>query len=103
MKFKPGQKVVCRKHVEWTSLNRVKWLLFWKKNIICVGPKFNEIVTCDGYNATNAQFPDRSFMFLKEYDFVKVDGQRGAYDDSYFEPLVEDEQLAEELKQIEVV
>jgi hypothetical protein len=92
MKFKKGQKLVCTNKGGWFATK--KFFRFWTKLINPIGPKFNEIVTLEAYNPANFQF-----MALREYELY-TDGLRHCYDEQFFEPLVSDETLEEELSKV---
>lgn len=98
-RFQKGQKVVCVGKGKWFLENPIIQRYFFgllKRTIRDAhGPSFNEIVTCDGYTNTGQS------IFLEEYSFC-IDGIRAGWLDKYFEPLVSDEVLEEELKSIGV-
>lgn len=94
MKFKSGQKVVCIATGKWTF--SCKKLSFWKalfaKFSHGFGPKFNEIVTVDGY-------ADPGYIYVKEYRLLEQEREY-SFAEYAFEPLISDEQLEHELESI---
>lgn len=94
MKFKSGQKVVCTAKGQWFKELNLSNISLWKRLQIlfkgnrCLGPVYNEVVTVDNIS----QNPGH--VSLVEYPGL------GQYDDRYFEPLVTNEVLEEELSEI---
>lgn len=86
MRFKPGQKVVCVEGDPWISNEADYGPKF--------GPQFNDIVTVHGYPP---QHP--GYVILSEYRYSHVSGREMAFSEHYFEPLIEDAILEEELNQ----
>lgn len=58
MRFKKGQQIVCIARKDWIFTNTI---------VPSTGPKFGEIVTCDGYNPR-----DGKYVFLREYNFIGI-------------------------------
>lgn len=88
-RFKPGQHVVC---IRPTAPYRNE------HGVTTYGPKFNEVVTVCCYSRS-----DITCVVLHEYSEIKmIDGQRTqfVFGEHYFEPLVDDEVLREELKDV---
>jgi hypothetical protein len=84
MNWKPGQKLVCTKRAPWSLVCG---------SGTCRQPVFNEIVTFleDGW--------DPEYIQLVEYS-CGLRGERVEWKAAYFQPLVSDAVLAEELSQI---
>ena len=80
MKFKVGQQVVCVAK-NWVADNGHPF----------VAPKNNEIVTCAGYRSSD-------YIFLQEYPYDSV-GQKQAFIETAFEPLMDISELEEVLNQ----
>lgn len=72
--FKPGQEVVCTSSVAWA---------------VGKGPKQNEVVT------VKSKGLDEYWSFVEYWD-----ADENYYKEVYFEPLVEDSVLSEELASI---
>lgn len=97
MRFKPGQKVVCTANgnnwyrsiqiEKMTFLERIKLMFKGNKS---VGPGFNDIVTVASVKQNENAIP------LVEWR-SEVYGQ---YQESCFEPLVEESHLKKELEEI---
>jgi hypothetical protein len=86
MKYKRGQQLVCVYKGTWKDIQTQQ---------VEPGPKFNEIVTCDGYNPFA-----REFLFLKEYQEGNYDGRPQAFYEECFAPLISDKVLENELNKI---
>lgn len=83
IRFSHGQEIVC--------VLKTGWMDQATQDDVS-GPKYNEVVTCDGYNVENA-----AYLMLKEYVWDN-EGNRSYFPGQYFEPLINTEQLLEELE-----
>lgn len=94
MKFKSGQKIICVVNAKWHFT--CKTLSFWQSLFIRFrhgwGPKFNEVVTVDGYRGNG-------YIYIKEYR-LNQDGGEYSFNEDGFEPLMTDEELNEVMETI---
>jgi hypothetical protein len=84
MQYNKGQKLVCVNRDHWAN----------KAHNVFGGTKFNEIVTVEGCNIY-----DERFLAFYEYQQV-TNGLRHCFDEKYFEPLISDEELEEQLEDV---
>lgn len=91
MRFQKGQEVVCIAVRWWIKKPVLSFWNVWKRKVTThYGPKYNEVVTCDGYN-------DKGSMFLAEYRGKNEWGHTSAFNDDCFEPLISTDSLMEAL------
>lgn len=80
MRFKPGQKVICIRAIDWVYDNQT----FSAKPI---GPKKDEIVTVWQYNPD-----DETYIILSEYR-KHQSGWMQSFEEKNFEPLMDISEL----------
>lgn len=86
MRFKPGQKVVCRKEDTWISIITGK---------VATGPKFNEVCTVDHYDEHT-----RGFVALSEFPEATAPFTGKTFNEKWFEPLADISELTELLNEV---
>lgn len=88
-RFKPGQEVVCiaHKHTWEKSTNLTFLERIFRSLRKSLGPDVGEIVTVESYNPDN-----RKYMLLREYAQL-VKGRRIAYNEDYFMPVADIQEL----------
>lgn len=91
-RFKPGQEVVCiRPNGPYTRTYK-----FLGTSDTANGPKYNDTVTITGYDPSSPE----PRVSLLEYSGINPMGGIDFYREVYFEPLVSDELLIEQLEQV---
>jgi hypothetical protein len=100
MRFKKGQQIVCVAKRGWEYempiVKKYFFGLFTKTINRAYGPEFNEVVTCNGYS-------NNKYIYLKEYSSDPISKLIPTYHEISFEPLISDEELAEELSTIHTI
>jgi len=89
MRFKPGQEVVCTVHV-WTYKDPNTGE---QRNWEGLPPNYNDLVEIESYR-TN------SHCFLVGFNLVGPTGNRIAYNDRNFEPVIDSDQLEDMLNEV---